>query len=173
MPISPKAQLDLMLSALLLGLFAGIAYDFLRVIRRIFSYKSITALSDIFFSLSYFISLFFLGYTSGQGVQRFYAPAFSVLGAALYFFSLSPFTLKFFTAAAAFISKILKPLMFPVNFLKKLLKKLFNFLKNRFQSSKFCYTIKCKCRKADERNGKAHHPLKGTVYEAEKGRYYY
>ncbi len=162
-----------MLSAFLLGLFAGIVYDFLRVIRRIFSFKFITALLDIFFSLSYFIGLFFLGYTAGHGVQRFYAPAFSILGAAIYFVSLSPFTLKFFNAAAAFISKILKPLMFPVNFLKKLLKNLFNFLKNRFQSSKFCYTMKRRRRKADERKGKAHHSLKGTVYEAEKGRYYY
>jgi len=173
MPISPEAQLTLMLSALLLGLFAGIVYDFLRVIRNIFSFKFITVISDVFFSLAYFISLFFLGYTAGRGVQRFYAPAFSVLGAALYFVSLSPMTLKIFNTIAAFISKILKPLIFPVNFLKKLLKKLFNFLKNRFQSSKFCYTIKCRRRKASERNGKAHHSLKGTVYEAEKGRYHY
>ena len=162
----PVSQLQLLSAALIFGLLTGIFYDFLRAFRSFFKSKAFAAFADIVFCFIYFICLFLLGYTAGKGIQRLYAPAFSALGAAIYFCSLSPVFLPVFT-------KILGFVLIPIKFLMKTLKKLWNLLKNFFYSAKICYTIKCSRKSAAADTHTTHPSVKGTADEAEKGRYYY
>ena len=171
--VSPSDQLRYLVFCFLSGGVFGISADFIRVLRnRVFG-KVAGAVCETIFAAAYFCCLFLIGFTANGGAQRLYAPFFSLLGAVLYFISVSPLFVKFFSKATELISKILRPVLFPFKFLIKILKKFRIFLKNRFKKQKKCYKIKCRRQIASEGSTMDTPLLKGTVYEAEKGRYNY
>ena len=165
-----RQQLQLILWCFLLGMAAGIFYDFLREFRP---KKGTHFLTDALYVTVFFLCLFMIGYTAGKGVQRLYAPVFVLVSAALYFCGLSAVFRFVFAKFALLLRKICSIVLYPFGFILKTAKKLCKFLKNSFYSSKFCYKIKCGRERAKEGKQRLIDSMKGTANETEKGRYYY
>ena len=126
MPVDPKRQLLLLLVCVLSGFAAGIVYDLFRALRRRYVRAAVTAALDLLFCIAWFTVMFLIGYTACDGVQRFYAPLFSALGAALYFYGFSPLLLPVFEKFTGLVSSFLKFILSPFSFaLKKVKKYLF------------------------------------------------
>lgn len=173
MPPSPKRQLFLLIICILSGFLSGIFYDFLRSLRRRCRSKTVSHLLDALFCLVCFTALFLIGYTAGDGMQRFYAVFFSLFGSGLYFYGLSPVFLSLFETAVNLLAQILNFILTPLRFAKKRTKKIIIFSKNFFYSGKKCYTMECTRKNALMQSSDPLHPMKGTEDETEKGRYYY
>ncbi|MDR0861677.1 MAG: spore cortex biosynthesis protein YabQ [Oscillospiraceae bacterium] len=89
MELPVSEQLFEAAAALAFGVAAGLLYDFLRVVRSRVNTKSVTALADFVFVSATGVALFLLGLGVGGGRQRLFMLALAILGAVLYFVSLS------------------------------------------------------------------------------------
>lgn len=162
------AQLRLILWCLVFGFAFGIFYDLIRAFRPKKA-PVLNALADVLLVTAFFLCLFLMGYTAGEGVQRLYSPVFCLAAAALYFAGLSSVFRVVFGKLALMVRKIFSIILYPLNILLKSAKKLCKISKNFFYSLKIWYTMKCKRKRAEE-NGPYE---KGNADETEKGRYYY
>ena len=165
------SSLRLIMCCVVCGFAFGVIYDFLRAFRPKKA-PLLNFFTDTVFVLSFFVCLFLMGCTAGQGSQRLYALAFCLASSALYFAALSPNFRFVFNRLAGFVRKILSFLLRPFKFLLKCVKKLCKISKNFFYSRKICYTIKS-TRKNANKEHTAHPYEKGNTDETEKGRYYY
>ncbi|MDP4109074.1 MAG: spore cortex biosynthesis protein YabQ [Bacillota bacterium] len=130
MEISIAEQTVVFLKAILLGAALAVVYDLIRV-RRVHSRaKRIkTAAYDFLFCVISAVSLFFFVVFASNGEARGYIALGAIMGAALYFMTLSRFILTAGFTLAGLCSKI-------TGFIKKIfikffktIKKYFNFLK--------------------------------------------
>ena len=117
--------------AVALGAALGVVYDLLRGLRR--TLRGLTHLADLLFSLTVLISGLLLALYVGDGQYRLFLLLGTVLGATIYFLTLS----RIFSAASCMIWRFLTyPLRAAARFCKKIVEKLQNFLKNIFSSRK-------------------------------------
>ena len=122
-------------AALALGAAAGLFYDGLRVIRRRLPIKLVTLLCDFVFSTTAGCAIFVLGMTIGGGRQRALTAVLAVLGAVMYFLTITRFATYILEGVADLISLFTRLLSYPVAFLLKTMKyfaifskKVFNYL---------------------------------------------
>jgi ABC-type multidrug transport system fused ATPase/permease subunit len=181
MEISISHQLIQAASSLILGAAAGFLYDFFRVVRRRSHSKTITAITDFLFWLITGLALFLLGLSLGQGRQRVFMNIFAMLGAIIYFLTLSRFSLFLCNALADALIWLFFILSRPFVWIYLALKKISVFIKNIFH-----YVCKWFRIYADNTYKYDHHhssrrriksaakkSREGVDHEAEKGRYYY
>jgi spore cortex biosynthesis protein YabQ len=91
MQIPISHQLIQAASSLILGAAAGFIYDLFRVVRRRAPSKAVTAATDFLFWLITGLAVFLLGLSLGGGRQRLFMNIMTVLGAIIYFVTLSRF----------------------------------------------------------------------------------
>lgn len=125
MSLSLTAQAVKLLIALGLGFGLGLVYDFLRAPRRVS--PALTLPADLLFALALFIGLFLLSlYTGGVTL---YQLGGLLSGGGLWFMTLSPFVLRRLIGLLLWFRRLMgrgsRGVKKSVNFLRKLLKKLF------------------------------------------------
>ena len=132
METSVFGQLFEIAAALALGAAAGLFYDALRVIRRRLPVKPVTLLCDFVFSVATGCAIFVLGMTIGGGRQRTLSAILSVLGALLYFLTLTRPVTYILEGFADLLSLFMRLLSFPLAFLLKTMKIFVVFSKKVF-----------------------------------------
>ena len=100
MDIPISHQLIQAASSLILGAAAGFIYDLFRVVRRRSRSKAVTAATDFLFWLITGLAIFLLGLSLGGGRQRVFMNIMAVLGAIVYFVTLSRYSLVLCNAIA-------------------------------------------------------------------------
>ena len=140
MELSVKYQLFQLACSWLVGLAAGVAYDFFRVLRR---RLKAAAMFDGLFWLVMLFALFTLGMDVGEGSLHIFMLAFTVLGFASYMILFSGPVFSLFDKIAQLVEALLLPI-------KKLLKKFLQVAKNLFSKAKSRFRI----RKTTDRKGR-------------------
>jgi hypothetical protein len=170
MQIPISQQLIQAASSLILGAAAGFIYDLFRVVRRRARSKAVTAATDFLFWLITGLAVFLLGLSLGGGRQRLFMNIMAVLGAILYFVTLSRYSLVLCNAIADAVVFVLYCLSRPFVWVYFAYKKLRIFLKNIFHYAFKWYKIYA------DNTPRARHGKKrgkGVGHEAEKSRYHY
>ena len=135
-PIS--SQLRQALAAFCLGLLLGAVYDVLRVLRRRFPSRLLTALCDLVYAFFCCLCLFAVGFTQGGGRVRVFVTVFALLSAALYFYTVGPFFLRLTEGLFALLGRVFRPAAL---FFRSIKKKICFFSKNLFSSGKKEYRM--------------------------------
>lgn len=174
MEISIPHQLLEAAASLLLGVAAGFLYDFFRVIRRRLKLKIVTFLMDTLFWLICGTALFLMGLSLGGGEVRIFMMLLGILGAAVYFSTLSRLTVTLCEKLADFLYFVLICLLKPFVWAKILVKKIIDFAKKVFQYYRKWGKIKYhRLSVTSGRNKPAEKRKEQTEIEAQKGRYFY
>lgn len=142
MEISVNTQLFQSLYALALGAAFGFFYDLLRAVRRRIKLGVIATVADTVFWIVVGAALFIMGMAIGHGEVRIFMVIGTVLGAVLYFVSLSKFTLSICDLILDGIIKLIGIIISPFIWLEKYIKKLIKKLKKLFKKSTNCGIIK-------------------------------
>jgi spore cortex biosynthesis protein YabQ len=174
MEIPISQQLIQAASSLILGAAAGFLYDFFRVVRRRARSKAVTAATDFLFWLVTGLAVFLLGLSLGGGRQRVFMNIAAILGAVVYFLTLSRFSLVLCNALADAVTFLFFCLTRPFVWGYRTLKKLSIFLKNIFHYAVKWYKIDAgnmpRPRQPKQRVKKRG---EGVMHEAQTSRYYY
>ena len=141
MEVTVSSQLAEAGAGLLCGVFAGVLYDLLRVLRRSVKGRAVTFVTGAVVWMAAAFMLFALGLSAGGGRQRLFLQLMAALGAVLYFLTVSPPILAFGAFLAAVVGRILFILAAPLRVLKKSFEKFRRILKKTFSSVKKRFTI--------------------------------
>ena len=115
-------ELLLFVKSIWYGALLVLIYDTLRIGRNVIRHSAaVTAMEDLCFWIFCALFLFSRWFTENSGILRAYLGAGVVLGSLACRLSISPIFVKFFTFLW---KKILKVLIFPLNLVKKLIKRL-------------------------------------------------
>lgn len=128
-----SSQLRQALAAFCLGLLLGAVYDVLRVLRRRFPSRLLTALCDLVYAFFCCFSLFAVGFTQGGGRVRVFVTVFALLSAALYFYTVGPLFRRLTDALFGLLGRVFRPVTLFSRFVRK---KICFFSKNLFSSAK-------------------------------------
>ena len=124
-------------ASLAVGVSLGLFYDLLRILRQRLHSDIVTFVLDTLFWVGAGLGLFSLGLGPGGGELRLFMIAFSVLGAVLYFYSLSALTMLVLNLTADLLCKIAdtarRPFAFAVAFVVNKMKKISKIFKKSFQ----------------------------------------
>jgi len=137
-----------MLSCVTGGMLA-LVYDLLRAVRRKVRGLISAALADLFFWIIAGAALFTLGMSAGGGQLRIFMLVFALIGAVLYFATLSRYVLNMCDAVFNLLGKIAKIISRPLWFFiqKTILFK--NYLKKLFQKFLTCVKMRYAARRAE------------------------
>lgn len=165
MILSMSNQARLFLTAVLIGGFAGFAYDIFRVLRIIVKHGNIlTHIEDIIYWLLVSGVTLYFSLNKNYGEIRAFSILGVLLGMLLYFLTLSRLVMKISVAVVNLLQKIftfaIKIITFPfrmlykiffkpIMFIKKLLRKLIKSIKKVLHNIKNYATIKKRNAKKD------------------------
>jgi spore cortex biosynthesis protein YabQ len=130
-------QIKLFLISLLVGVYAGILYDLIRVLRKLIKHNLFfIQLEDFFYWIIISSGVFFVMLSKNSGEVRSFCIAGSLIGMNIYAILFSKLietivfnTIKFIIR---FIINILKIILYPIRLIIKILSIPFNFLKKYF-----------------------------------------
>lgn len=134
MEISIILQARQAVAAIVLGICAGLLYDFFRALRRRFPSASFTAVLDALFWIICAFSAFLFGMSVLGGRQRLFALAAAGIGFFMYieFFSFAGFALcRALVGGVFFLAGLIA---YPAAFCVKIAKRFLNFLKKLFHN---------------------------------------
>ena len=111
MEVSIAAQTIVFFKAVLLGAILSVVYDLFRVVRVLTkARRGKTAVFDAIFCIISMITLFFFIVFAAKGEARIYIAIGALLGASLYFMTLSKLALHVAYGSAKILSKLFYPL---------------------------------------------------------------
>jgi len=171
MEISVSNQFFQALSSIVLGIAIGFFYDFLKIIRIRVKQNLITYIVDIIFWVVVGFAVFMMSMVVGQGELRIFMITSTVIGAALYFITMSRFTIKVCNKLVDIIVKILQTIAAPFIRIYKFIKKIMKKLKKHFKNS--AGWGKIRGTKLFRRNKTKDKGLGVDYTESQKGKYSY
>lgn len=124
------------------GVIFGVFYDLMKSLRLRAQNCFFTSVCDILVCIFAFCDLGMIYFYLCRGDVRIYPLLFAGIGAMVYFKALSDAFLRIFRKFWGFVALIMHYLNIPFSVAGRFLKKVMNFLKNIFQNSKLCYTIR-------------------------------
>lgn len=142
MEVSVYTQIIQAVAAISLGIMFGFFYDLLRALRRRLKLSIIAAVADTAFWIVAGTAVFILGMVIGQGEIRIFMILCIVVGAVLYFISLSKLTLTLCDFILECIIKIIGIIIYPFLCIGKIIKKFAQKIKKCFELISKCGIIK-------------------------------
>lgn len=147
---SITVELQFFLISILWGGILMLAYDVLRILRRMIPHDSFfIALEDFFFWVIASLFIFAMIYKVNDGIIRGFSALGVVLGGVLYHYSISDFLVHTITTLFHILMKFMKLLLTPFRFAGQKLLKLFRLinkrlfrLKNKLKSVKIALSVK-------------------------------
>lgn len=158
MILSMSGQASLFLMAALIGVFAGLAYDFFRLLRVIFRHSDIvTHIEDILYWLFVSGAVLYIFLNENYGEVRAFCILGMFLGMLLYFLTLSRLVLAVSKAAAKLLYNVFRVVFSvltfpaklfydilekPIVYVKKMLKNFYRLLKKVLHNFKIYVKMK-------------------------------
>lgn len=117
--IDLSVQIENLMPALGLGFLLGISYDFIRLLRLVFSRgKIFLFVTDMIFTVFCTAASFLLFLGVNDGVIRFYLVLAEITGAALYFATAGQIVCKLFRKISDMLRRVVRLIFSPFLFLK-------------------------------------------------------
>ncbi len=168
---SITVELQFFLISILWGGILMLAYDVLRILRRMIPHDSFfIALEDFFFWVIASLFIFAMIYRVNDGIIRGFSALGVVLGGVLYHYSISDFLVRTITSLFHILIKFIKILLTPLKLAGQKLLKLFRLinkllfrLKNKMKSVKIALSMKKQASKKKPVAKKKPEAVKKTV----------
>lgn len=129
-----KWEWQALLSALFFGMVLAWEYDWIRILRRVISHRSVWTMSaeDIIYWMNAAITVFCVTYEVNDGIVRGFSIIGFVLGALLYRYSFGRFFVKYVSKGINFILKPLKKVLSLIKIvIGKLVGKIRDYIKSK------------------------------------------
>jgi len=131
--LSMGEQVSLFLSTLILGALTGLAYDFIRLFRRLVKHSSFLCnIEDLVYWILVLILVFYFMLNRNFGEIRLFSVMGFFIGMVLYLMSISRLVLGIMLACAAFLKKVIKKaaaiILYPIKILINILKIPYSFI---------------------------------------------
>lgn len=158
MEISVAGQAAVFTGAVVLGLGVGLLYDLMRLLRRYIRLPLLGSVLDLLFWSITTAALFYFVIAVGDGKVRIYVLLAVLGGAAAYFFALSEWILSLGDLLADGMVALFRCVLFPIQLVGQIIKKIRKKLKNLFLYQRKWYKIKATFEGMEEvaRFGAAH-----------------